>query len=144
MWAGSEPIYRQATVSPARARRTRHSRYRFVGARCHPCALDFFPPRNVCPQCRSRKLIETEYAMTGEVVEVSEDRTPMMGHSGRSARPFALVRLDNGPVVLAELVDVKFEDVAAGMQVEAVVRKWRRESNGLYQYGYKFRPLLTP
>lgn len=140
MWADSEPIYRQATTSPARANRTRHSRYRLVGTRCDSCALAFFPPRQVCPQCRTRKLSESVLGPHGVVVGFGEDRTPLMGHEGRSERPFALVRLDGGPVVLGEIVDTKFGQIEQGMDVEAVVRKWRRESNGLYQYGYKFRP----
>jgi hypothetical protein len=73
---------------------------------------------------------------------MGRDRTPLMGHDGRSSTPFALVELDDGPVVLAELVDVDSGEVDRGTPVEAVVRKWRRESNGLYQYGYKFRPRL--
>lgn len=143
MWADSEPIYRQATASPARTHRTRHSRYRLVGTRCDACDVGFFPPRIVCPHCRSRKLSEAAFAMTGSVVEFGEDHTPLMGHGGRSRRPFALIELDGGPVVLGELVDVDFDDVRAGAPVEAVLRKWRRESNGLYQYGYKFRPRLV-
>jgi uncharacterized OB-fold protein len=144
MWADSEPIYRQATASPARTHRTRHSRYRLVGSRCDACNLDFFPPRLVCPQCRSRKLSDAPFAMFGVVVEFGEDHTPLMGHNGRSRRSFALIRLDDGPVVLGELVDIEFDEVRVGVGVEAVLRKWRRESNGLYQYGYKFRPRIGP
>lgn len=143
MWSQAEPIYRQATASPARGYRTRHARYRLVGTRCPACDRSFFPPRRVCPECRSRDLVEAQFGPTGTVVVSGEDHTPLMGHSGRATRPFALVALDQGPTVLAEIVDIDFDSIESGLAVELVLRKWRRESNGLYQYGYKFRPRIA-
>src|SRR5258706_6346069 len=137
MWSTAEPIYRQTTASPARAHRTRMGRYRLQGNRCEACSRSFFPARLVCPECRSRALVEARFGPHGRVLLSGEDHTPLMGHAGRATRPFALVQLDGGPVVLSELVDVDFAAVEDGMPVELVLRKWRRESNGLYQYGYK-------
>jgi uncharacterized OB-fold protein len=116
-------------------------RYRLEGNRCDACALDFLPTRRVCPQCHSRTLATALFGPEGRVVVTGEDHTPLMGHTGRRTRPFALIQLDPGPVVIAEIVDAPFDEVTGGMRVELVLRKWRRESNGLYQYGYKFRPL---
>lgn len=53
----------------------------------------------------------------------------------------ALVKLAEGPMVLAQLTDVDFIDVAIGMPVEMVTRKLRTDgSEGMIVYGYKFRP----
>jgi len=55
----------------------------------------------------------------------------------------ALIKLDEGPLVTAQLTDVDNEDVHIGMPVEMVTRKIKEEGeNGLIVYGYKFRPLL--
>ncbi|MCC6456845.1 MAG: Zn-ribbon domain-containing OB-fold protein [Caldilineaceae bacterium] len=55
----------------------------------------------------------------------------------------ALVRLDEGPMVTAQLTDVDHDQVTIGMRVEMVTRKIREDgSEGQIIYGYKFRPLL--
>ncbi len=55
----------------------------------------------------------------------------------------ALIKLDEGPLVTAQLTDVDNEDVHIGMPVEMVTRKIKEEGeNGLIVYGYKFRPVL--
>jgi uncharacterized OB-fold protein len=140
MWSDTDPIYRTTTASPARAWRQRGGRYRLAGTRCDPCELDFFPRRRVCPQCHSRELAHVAMPTNGTIVAAAEDHSPLIGHAGRAHRPFAIVRLDGGPAILTELVDIAPDQLAPGTAVELVVRKWRREANGLYQYGYKFRP----
>jgi uncharacterized OB-fold protein len=56
----------------------------------------------------------------------------------------ALVKLEEGPLVTAQLTDVASEDVEIGMPVEMVTRKLRAQGEeGLIIYGYKFRPQLT-
>ena len=55
----------------------------------------------------------------------------------------ALIKLDEGPLVTAQLTDVDNADVHAGMLVEMVTRKIKEEGeNGMIVYGYKFRPVL--
>jgi hypothetical protein len=56
----------------------------------------------------------------------------------------ALIKLDEGPMVTAQLTDVNASDVKIGMRVEMVTRKLREEGDeGQIIYGYKFRPLLS-
>ncbi|GAB4576005.1 MAG: hypothetical protein Kow0077_30330 [Anaerolineae bacterium] len=55
-----------------------------------------------------------------------------------------LVKLDDGPTVLAQLTDLE-EPAQIGMRVEMVTRKLRTDGKrGIIVYGYKFRPLLRP
>ena len=61
-------------------------------------------------------------------------------------RPYtvALVKLEEGPMVTAQLTDVDENEVNIGMKVEMVTRKLREEGNdGQIVYGYKFRPLMV-
>jgi len=54
----------------------------------------------------------------------------------------ALVELDNGTKVTAQLTDVD-GDVSIGDRVEMVTRKLRTDgTRGMIVYGYKFRPIL--
>jgi len=55
----------------------------------------------------------------------------------------ALVKLEEGPMVTAQLTDVDSDKVRIGMAVEMITRKLREEGkDGLIVYGYKFRPRL--
>ena len=56
----------------------------------------------------------------------------------------ALVQLDEGPIVTAQLTDLDGEP-EIGMRVEMVVRNLRTDgARGIIIYGPKFRPLLRP
>ena len=56
----------------------------------------------------------------------------------------ALVKLEEGPLVTAQLTDVEPQEIAVGMPVEMVTRKIRQEGErGVLVYGYKFRPVLS-
>jgi len=55
----------------------------------------------------------------------------------------ALVALDEGPLVTAQLTDVDPEAVSIGMPVEMVTRLMKRDGDrGLIDYSFKFRPVL--
>ena len=57
----------------------------------------------------------------------------------------ALVKLNEGPMLTAQLTDVESDDVKIGMPVEMVTRKLTEDGpEGVIVYGYKFRPLLMP
>jgi uncharacterized OB-fold protein len=54
----------------------------------------------------------------------------------------ALVKLDEGPIITAQLTDVE-DPIEIGMRVEMVTRKLRADGKeGVIQYGYKFRKAL--
>jgi len=56
----------------------------------------------------------------------------------------ALVRLEEGPLVTAQLTGVDADEVDIGMPVEMVTRKMREYGeDGVIVYGYKFRPVLA-
>ena len=56
-----------------------------------------------------------------------------------------MVRLEEGPLVTAQLSDTEGVDLAIGMPVEMVTRTLRDAAeHGYIVYGYKFRPLLRP
>ncbi len=56
----------------------------------------------------------------------------------------ALVKLEEGPVVTAQLTDVAPKDVQIGMPVEMVTRRLRTHGEeGTIVYGYKFRPAFA-
>jgi len=64
------------------------------------------------------------------------------GFEEQAPYTLALIKLDDGPTVLAQLTDLE-GPAQIGMQVEMVTRKLRTDGKrGIIVYGYKFRPLL--
>ena len=82
------------------------------------------------------------FAGTGEIY--SYTTVYDVGEEFAEQAPYimALVKLDEGQMVTAQLTDVD-GDIAIGDRVEMVTRKLRSEgAKGMIVYGYKFRPVI--
>lgn len=80
----------------------------------------------------------------GEVYSFSTMFNVPKGFEEQRPYTIALIKLDDGPMVTAQLTDVDHDEVKIGMRVEMVTRKLREDGReGQIIYGYKFRPLLT-
>ncbi|WP_048151729.1 Zn-ribbon domain-containing OB-fold protein [Palaeococcus ferrophilus] len=124
------------------ARYWRHFRekYRLIGGKCENGHL-MFPKREVCPVCGSREIEDYEFSGKGKVLTWTIVRNPPSGFEYYRPYPIALVQLEEGPVVLAQLTDVDPEEIDFGMEVEMVTRKVMEfNEDGIILYGYKFRP----
>lgn len=87
--------------------------------RCRDCDDAFFPPRARCPYCLGADLelvassgMGRVYSYTVVHLEYHPDWGPKTPYVN------ALVELDNGPVVFANVVDCDPEDVDVGTRVE--------------------------
>lgn len=128
-------------MSVARSWRTRRQRYSLVGERCDTCQNAIFPPRDVCPHCAEPA--QKEYTMSGRgtVYSYTTVYDPPAGFEAYAPYPVALVKLDEGPMVTAQLTDIGADDVRIGMPVEMVTRKVSEQGDeGVILYSYKFRP----
>jgi len=66
------------------------------------------------------------------------------GYDGNAPYKVAIVKLQEGPMVTAQLTDVDNGKVTIGQPVEMVTRKLREDgAKGMLVYGYKFRPVLN-
>ena len=123
--------------------RLKHQRLSLTGEICPSCEAHLFPPRDVCPECS--KPAATPYTFTGRGEVYSFSTVYDVPQNFTRYRPYtvALVKLEEGPVVTAQLTDVDPEEVHVGMPVEMVTRRLTEEGDeGLILYGYKFRPVL--
>jgi uncharacterized OB-fold protein len=78
----------------------------------------------------------------GEIYSYSTVYHPPAGFEESAPYTVALVHLEEGPMVAAQLTDVDAEEVTIGMPVEMVTRKIRADGpEGVITYGYKFRPV---
>ena len=125
--------------------RSERTRYGLVGETCRTCGKAIFPPRDICPHCTEAGQDVHPFAGKGQVYSYSTVHDAPAGFTEQQPYTVALVKLEEGPLVAAQLTDVESEDVRLGMPVEMVTRKIREEGeNGMIVYGYKFRPLLQP
>jgi len=123
--------------------RIQKQRYSLVGEVCESCGNKIFPPRDICPECEAPAKMPYQFSGRGEVYSFSSVYHPPEGFDEFAPYTVALVKLEEGPMVAAQLTDVEREKVEIGMPVEMVTRRLREDgSKGMIVYGYKFRPSL--
>ncbi len=123
--------------------RLQQQRYRLVGEICEKCGERIFPPRDVCPECEAPAKTPLLFSGRGEVYSYSTVYSPPRGFEEFAPYTVALVRLEEGPMVTAQLTDVDAKQVNIGMPVEMVTRKVQGGGDeDAIVYGYKFRPAI--
>ena len=124
--------------------RTTHQRLRLQGEIC-PQGHVVFPPRDVCPDCGNDAKGIFNLSGKGEVYSHTTVYEALSGYEGNVPYTVALVKLDEGPMITAQLTDVNQDQIQIGMPVEMVVRKMRDDGDerGIIIYGPKFRPVFS-
>lgn len=131
-------------MSIARHWRLNNQRYKLVGEVCTGCGSKIFPPRDVCPTCAQPAKTPFAFSGRGEVYSYATVYQAPAGFEEYVPYTVALVKLEEGPLLTAQLTDVDNNTVTIGMPVEMVTRKLHEEGEeGLIVYGYKFRPRLA-
>ena len=125
-----------------RYHRLRSAYYRLEGQLCSSCDAVQFPARTSCSSCGGDELDEHRLSGRGEVYSFTE-----MAQAPEGFAPphlMALVRLEEGVLLAAQLTDIDPRDVEIGTPVEMVTRRLREHGpRGFLVYGYKFRPLMN-
>ena len=117
-------------------------RYNLIGNKCEECGQVFFPPRESCPKCRRKsmgKIKEIKLTGKGEIVTYSIIHVGPEEFEDQVPYPIAIIQLDEGPRITAQIVDCDIHDVKIGMKVKSTFRKIQQDgSTGAIYYGYKF------
>ena len=124
--------------------RLQKQRYGLVGEECPHCDAKLFPPRDVCPECGQEAKTLYNFSGRGEVYSYTTVNEPPEGYEEYAPYTVAMVKLEEGPLVTAQLTDLGEDPVEIGAPVEMVTRRLRQDGDerGLLVYGYKFRPVL--
>lgn len=123
--------------------RLQEQRYKLVGETCDNCGVKLFPPRDVCLECEAPAQELYTFTGLGEVYSFTTIYDAPEGFDHQAPYVVALVKLEEGPIVTAQLTDVDLTTAEIGMPVEMVTRKLRTDGDeGMIVYGYKFRPVL--
>lgn len=134
-----------AHVSVPAYQRTIPQRYRLAAGKCTRCGAIVFPPKVACPTCRTTQQQDIFLSGWGQIesftVIEGAGAPPEFVNQARALGRYvvALVRLDEGPRVVAQITDCEPESIWLGMRVKATFRQLYVQE-GVIRYGYKFRP----
>ena len=125
--------------------RLKKQRYALTGEVCDHCDAKLFPPRDVCPECGEEAKTLFQFSGKGEVYSHTTVYDPPQGYEGQAPFTLAMVKLEEGPLVTAQLTDLGEAQAEIGMPVEMVTRLLRSatDERGMLVYGYKFRPAVA-
>jgi len=128
-------------MSVARFWRKIPQRYNLVGTTCTRCGQCFFPPRSFCPDCRrAGNIVDYRFSGKGTVVTHTVIRTASEQFDQMTPYVLAIVKLDEGPRITAQLVCAP-DEVRIGMRVRPVFRKIAADGkSGVIYYGTKYAP----
>ncbi len=113
-------------------------RYRLEAGKCKKCGKIFFPPRLICDKCKSREFEKIKLNDTGKIITYTTIRVAPEQFNTQVPYNVAIIELNDGVRITAQVVDCKPEDVVIGKQVKIVFRKVQEEgAAGIICYGYK-------
>ena len=87
----------------ARHWRLRRQRYALEGDQCPHCREYIFPPRDICPHCGEEAGPLHAMSGKGEVYSFTVVHEPPTGYETQAPYAVALVKLEEGPLVTAQL-----------------------------------------
>jgi uncharacterized OB-fold protein len=90
---------------------------RLLIKRCSDCGKPHHYPREVCPFCLSANVVWEDATGAGEVYSYS-----VLRRGAPLPYCIAYVKLDEGPLVMTNLVDCDLDDIRIGQRVRAVFK----------------------
>jgi uncharacterized OB-fold protein len=90
---------------------------RLMLQRCDACGTWRFPPRPHCPACRSSQASWEQSSGKGEIVSFTICHPPVLpAFQGRTPYDVVVVRLEEGPLIVSNMLDVE-PDVGMAVKV---------------------------
>lgn len=130
-------------MAVARHWRQQDQRYNLAGSQCGICGGHHFPKRTMCPTCHRKSLGNMErfvFSGMGKILSFTIVHDGISKYKTQVPYIMAIIELEEGDMVLGQIVDCDNEEIAIGNDVEMVFRKLTEDGkSGTIQYGYKFR-----
>ena len=123
-------------------RRNMAQRYRLEAAKCTSCGKVFFPPRLICDKCKGETFEKITLKGKGKIVSYTIIYVPASPFADEAPFPVAIIEMDEGVRLMAQVGDCEFDELHTGMEVELVLRKLSEEgASGIIHYAYKAVPV---
>ena len=98
--------------------RIKKQRYALLGEVCPHCHEKIFPPRDICPDCGEEARALFHFSGKGSVYSYTTLNDAPAGFQEQAPYTVALVQLEEGPMVTAQLTDLGDQPAEIGMPVE--------------------------
>ena len=113
-------------------------RYRLEAGKCKKCGHAYFPPRLICPECKSKQFETIKLNPEGKLLTYTIIRIASDKFSIQAPYAVGIVELNDGVKLTTQIADVDFDKIKIGMKLKLVFRKIQDEgAAGLHCYGYK-------
>jgi len=87
------------------------------------------------------KLEDVAFSGNGKVYSFTVIRAAPEEFTEFAPYAIGLIKLDEGPLVVSQIVDCEFQDISIDMPVEVCFRKLMAQGkDGIICYGFKFKP----
>ena len=98
-------------------------KYNLIGTHCTTCNEYYFPPRQMCPNCRRNGNIEShKFEGKGEVVTYTVIHAAAKGFEMQTPYNLAIIKLNEGASLTGQVI-CKPVEMRIGMRVHSVFRK---------------------
>ncbi len=123
----------------ARYHREIPQRYRLEAGKCTKCGYVAFPPRLVCPKCKTKKFKTIVLKDEGKIITYTVIRVGPDKFSKETPYAIGIIELNDKLRLTAQIVGVvDFEKLKIGQKVKLVFRKIQDDGKaGIHCYGYK-------
>jgi uncharacterized protein len=126
--------------SPPLAWRNYDSTYQLCGVKCTKCSNMFYPKKHLC-SCGSKEFEKQIFAGRGKLMSFTQILVPPREFSSYHSYCLGLIKLEEGPQLIAQVTDTPFEELKIGMDVCSVLRRYTTAGRqGIIHYGAKFIP----
>lgn len=116
-------------------------RYRLEADKCKKCSNILFPGRMVCPKCGSEEFEVFQLSGKGRLITYTVIRIAPEGFTDIVPYAIGLIEMEEGPKIMAQIVDCDPNNLKTGDKLVFQFRKIREEGKtGAIMYGYKFVP----
>ena len=116
-------------------------RYKLEAAKCLQCNKICFPPRLICPECRSRKFETIRLKSEGVLKTYTVIRIAPSGFEDQVPYAVGIVELTDGISTMMQITDCEPDELTIGMPLKVEFRKVQEDGDaGLLMYGYKAVP----
>ena len=110
--------------------------------KCGKCGAVTFPPRSTCPKCNSDDMNLYTLPRLGKVLTYSFIHSVPEGFEFNVPYPVALIELEDGTKLSAQLTDCDSSDITIGMPVEmSFRRKYHDMARGIHGYYWNATPV---
>ena len=126
--------------SPILRWRKYDEKYLLQGNKCSHCEKLFYPKKYLC-SCGSQEFTSINFCGKGTVETFTKITTPSKIFSKQPPYCIGIIKLKEGPKILAQIADIEFKNLKIGLAVQVSFRKiYSAGESKIINYGLKFIP----